>query len=327
MDASNHMEIGDQFGPTAGAEDQGKVRSVPIRSLVVGDSLRQNGVNNDHARLLAESEGKLPPILVHRQTMRVIDGVHRLLAAELTGRETIAVRFFDGDEDEAFVQAVQANVGHGLPLTLADRTAAATRIVRTHPDWSDRRIAALAGLSPKTVGAVRARSSEEIPQTTLRIGRDGRVRRLPGRKASPAIPDVPEESTSASVSSPVSVTETGSPSDPRPRHVPPVAEPTFRSSPHAVPRRGGAAADRVARYQALCQDPSFRLTETGRFLLRLLELHIVRAREWDRLIANVPPHQADSVADLARECAKAWLDFADRAAHPGLPRSRSASGS
>lgn len=165
--------------------DRRTVRSLPIASLHVGDSLRQKGVDNHHACLLAESEGKLPPILVHRWTMRVIDGAHRLRAAELTGREVIAVEFFDGDEDEAFVRAVQANVRHGLPLTLADRTAAATRIVRTHPDWSDRRIAGLAGLSPKTVGAVRARSTEEIPQSAVRVGRDGKARHLPRRKTSP----------------------------------------------------------------------------------------------------------------------------------------------
>ncbi|WP_406464757.1 ParB N-terminal domain-containing protein [Streptomyces sp. NBC_01622] len=317
MDVSNDRVLGDQTGLTVESGDRTMVCSVSITSLHVGDSLRQNGVDNNHARLLAESEGKLPPILVHRPTMRVIDGVHRLLAAELMGRETITVRFFDGNEDEAFVQAVQANVGHGLPLTLADRTTAATRIVRTHPDWSDRRVAGLAGLSPKTVGAIRTRSTEEIPQSTVRVGRDGRVRHLPRRKASPGIPDVPEESASAGDGSPVAVTRRGLPVVPFSRPAPRTAELALRSGPAAVPCRGGTA-DRMARYQALCHDPSFRLTETGRFLLRLLELHIVRVEEWDRLIANVPPHQADSVADLARECAKAWLDFAERAAHSGV---------
>lgn len=317
MDASDDSVRAEIAGMTAEPDDRRTVRSVPIASLHVGDSLRQKGVDNNHARLLAESEGKLPPILVHRSTMRVIDGAHRLRAAELTGRETIAVEFFDGDEDEAFVRAVQANVGHGLPLTLADRTAAATRFVRTHPDWSDRRIAGLAGLSPKTVGAVRARSTEEIPQSTVRVGRDGRARHLPRRKASPAIQEVPEERASAGDGPTVAVTRPGPPSHPLPQRAPRTAEQALRCGPAAAPCRD-RTADRMARYQALCQDPSFRMTETGRFLLRLLELHIVRVGEWDRLIANVPPHQADSVADLARECAKAWLDFAERAARPGV---------
>ncbi|WUS51380.1 ParB/RepB/Spo0J family partition protein [Streptomyces mirabilis] len=317
MDVSNDRVLGGQADPTAESDDRRTVCSVPISSLHVGDSLRQKGVDDSHVRLLAEFEGTLPPILVHRSTMRVIDGVHRLRAAELKDRETIDVRFFDGDEDEAFVRAVQANVGHGLPLTLAERTAAATRIVRTHPDWSDRRIAGLAGLSPKTVGAVRARSTEEIPQSTVRVGRDGRVRHLPRRKASPGSRDVSEERASAGDGSPVSVTRPGPPSVPFPQRAPRAAEPALRWGPAAVSCRD-RTADRIARYQALCQDPSFRMTETGRFLLRLLELHIVRVGEWDRLIANVPPHQADSVADLARECARAWLDFAERATQPGV---------
>lgn len=47
--------------------------------------------------------------------------------------------------------AVQANVAYGLPLTLADRTAAPARIVRAHAEWSDRMIAGFVGLAPKTV--------------------------------------------------------------------------------------------------------------------------------------------------------------------------------
>jgi hypothetical protein len=45
-------------------------------------------------------------------------------------------------------------MAHGLPLTLADRLAAAARIVTACPYWSDRAVAAVAGLSPKTVTAV-----------------------------------------------------------------------------------------------------------------------------------------------------------------------------
>jgi hypothetical protein len=170
MDGWKHKAFGGRevSSSPAGACEQDAVQSVPAQSLVIGDSLRLEGVNREHTRALAEFDGQLPPILVQRRTMRVIDGIHRLCAARLLGRETIDVRFFDGDEDEAFVVAVRANARHGLPLTLADRTAAAIHIVRTHAEWSDRRIAGLVGISPKTVGAVRLRLSEEIPQTAAR---------------------------------------------------------------------------------------------------------------------------------------------------------------
>jgi hypothetical protein len=57
----------------------------------------------------------LPPLLVDRRSMRVIDGMHRLMAALLKKRETIDVEFFDGSYADAFLLAVEANVAHGLP--------------------------------------------------------------------------------------------------------------------------------------------------------------------------------------------------------------------
>jgi hypothetical protein len=82
--------------------------------------------------------------------------MHRLLAARRRGQETIAARYVDGDEASAFVLAVSANVAHGLPLPLRDRKVAAARILGSHAHWSNRRIALAAGLSDKTVAAIRA---------------------------------------------------------------------------------------------------------------------------------------------------------------------------
>lgn len=48
-----------------------------ISSLLLDGSPRQDGLNDEHARVLAESEERLPPIVVHGQSMRVIDGIHR----------------------------------------------------------------------------------------------------------------------------------------------------------------------------------------------------------------------------------------------------------
>ncbi|MFC3514272.1 ParB/RepB/Spo0J family partition protein [Amycolatopsis halotolerans] len=266
-----------------------------IDVLVVEDSPRLEGVDMDHVHALAEVHGHLPPILVHRGTMKVIDGMHRLMAAELRGCSTVEVRFFDGSEDEAFVKAVQANVAHGLPLTLADRTAAAARIVKAHAEWSDRRIAGLVGLSPKTVGAVRMRSTEEIPQPTVRIGRDGKARRLPaqrtGSKLSVAPGGEPNERGGTGG-------KAGGRSEGRER----------RSRTSAVRN----AVTSMETLQSLRQDPAFRQTDTGRFLLRLLDLHLNQVCEWNRLIAHVPPHRANSVANLARECSQTWREFAEQ---------------
>ena len=104
--------------------------------------------------------------------MRVIDGMHRLRAAQLRAAKKIEVKFFDGTDDLAFLLAVRANVAHGLPLSKADRVAAAARIIESRPQWSDRAIASAAGPSPSTVKAARKRSTDAGQQLNARLGRD-----------------------------------------------------------------------------------------------------------------------------------------------------------
>ncbi len=51
--------------------------------------------------------------------MCVIDGVQRVRAAESSTRDHPEAQFFDGDENDAFVLAVEANTANGLPLSVA----------------------------------------------------------------------------------------------------------------------------------------------------------------------------------------------------------------
>jgi hypothetical protein len=147
-------------------------------SLRAADSPRLSGEDKAHIARLAKTEAPLPPMLVDRRTMRVIDGMHRLMAASLQGQEAIDVIFFGGSEADVFLRAVEENVTHGLPLSQADRRAAAERIVASHPHMSDRTIGHSVGLAAKTIAAIRKRSSEGVPQSNARVGRDGRVRPL-----------------------------------------------------------------------------------------------------------------------------------------------------
>src|SRR5216683_6312208 len=66
-----------------------EIVAIPVRSLRPGVSPRLEGEDRAHVARLAETESPLPPILVDRCSMRVIDGMHRLMAASLGGRETI----------------------------------------------------------------------------------------------------------------------------------------------------------------------------------------------------------------------------------------------
>src|SRR5262245_7339861 len=158
------------------------VAHLSLDELRVGPPLRERGIDHAHVAALAEVVASWPPIVVHRTTRLVIDGQHRVAAAKLLGLRELAATFFDGSPDDAYVEFVRRNVGHGLPLTLADRRHAARRIVDMRPDLSDRGIAAVCGLSPRTVARLRedtrARGARANGARAAigRVGRDGRVR-------------------------------------------------------------------------------------------------------------------------------------------------------
>jgi hypothetical protein len=311
---------------------------VRIAELKPADSPRLSGEDVEYSQLLAEVDGKLPPILVHRASMRVIDGMHRLSAALLRGETIIEVQFFDGPEREAFVAAVRANMAHGLPLSLADRQAAAARIMSSHPEWSDRAIAAATGLAARTVSGVRRRAGMAAVEVTARIGQDGRTRPLSsaaGRQlASELISRRPEASLreiarEAGISPATArdvrarVRRGEHPIPPRERRHAKLGGVPAGDREQPAPRRHAGAepvlsvdakqpvlVDRASVLQGLRNDPSLRFTESGRALLRWLLLRANGPDGWEDVVTTLPPHCAYVVADLARHCAEEWSAFA-----------------
>ncbi|MEU3446431.1 transcriptional regulator [Streptomyces thermolilacinus] len=78
-------------------------------------------------------------------------------------------------------------------------------------------------------------------------------------------------------------------------------------------RRDGAARRESGELlERLRKDPALRLSQSGRFLLRCLAVHDVDGSVWARLATTVPPHCAEGISRLARECAGLWLRFADQ---------------
>jgi hypothetical protein len=150
--------------------------ALDVRALKFGLSPRHIGQDERHIRVLMERFGDLPPILVFGATLEVIDGVHRTLAARRLGHATICARLYSGTREEALVEAVRANISHGKPLSMDERRSAARRLLIANPDWSDRLIAGWCGISPRTVGVERSRSSHRVAHVGSRVGRDGRVR-------------------------------------------------------------------------------------------------------------------------------------------------------
>lgn len=315
---------------------QPPVMTVPISSLQSSDSPRLDGQNIEHVQALAESEVTLPPIIVSRVTMRVIDGMHRLRAAVLRGQDEIEVRLFDGDESDAFVLAVEANITHGLPLSLSDRTAAAARIINSHPQWSDRAIASTTGLAAKTVAAIRRRSSEETPQMNdrvlnARIGRDGRVRphnAAEGRRIASELMTKRPAASLREVAAAAGIS-LGTAHDVRERlrrGENPILPKQHNEDQWGVQAKhdgqsrrratkvaeGTPITDRAMILQNLSRDPSLRHAESGRVLLRLLHVLAIGSRDWTRLIDDLPAHCTPMVSDAARACADAWQKFAEQ---------------
>ncbi|MEU3337907.1 ParB N-terminal domain-containing protein [Streptomyces sp. NPDC006668] len=310
--------------------------SIGIDELVLEGSPRSAGEDPDHTRTLADVAEELPPIIVHRSTMQVIDGMHRVRAALINGSTVIRARLIDCDERTAFVLAVKANITHGLPLSPADRKSAAASIIASHPEWSDRIVAAATGLSDKTVAVIRTSATAELPQSNERLGRDGRVRPLNSasrrRQAAAMLLDRPDaglrEVARATGLSPATVRDvrrrTHRGEDPVPeryraaeraeqvtKDAPlPAVQPIRRLTGAPVPAQ--SPVDRQALMAKLMNDPSVRFSESGKYTLRWLYQYSVDQESCQSLGDHVPHHWAELVADLARSCAMAWATLAEQ---------------
>ncbi|MFD7666485.1 ParB/RepB/Spo0J family partition protein [Streptomyces sp. NPDC059788] len=353
MNVSEGMTVeaalrGPEAAPGPGVVRPGRAVTVPISALDVSCPLRSGGQDPEHVRTLAMLDASLlPPILVHHPTMRVLDGAHRVQAELLRGGSQVRVEYVEGTEEECFVLAVRSNVGHGLPLSLADRKTAAARILRAFPQWSDRSIGEASGLSPKTVGVIRRRSAEEDPRLNGvgRLGRDGRAHpssvaegrlyasKLIGERPHASLREI-ASSAGISLGTAQDVRkrlENGLHPVPPPRggvnrvvdtaHRPPVVSWRIDGEAGGKADGGDGAGEQRAgpdvrppslpqRLRPLKHDPALRSTDMGRALLRLLSSHEIPLAHWQALVDGVPPHCARAVADIAGQCARVWQEFA-----------------
>ncbi|WP_198165202.1 ParB/RepB/Spo0J family partition protein [Nocardia fusca] len=306
------------------------VEMVPVARLVPGMSPRTDrSRSTDHIKMLAELDDQLPPLIVHRPTMHIIDGEHRLKAAIERGRDSVAVRFFDGNTSDAFALAVHANVTHGLALLVGERKAAAARLLVSHPYWSDRMIARIAGLSHKTVGTIRRRSTGSALQLhSGRLGLDGKIRRPEmverRRTARRLIEQNPQMSlrqlaaaadisvgTARDVRNQCLAEQSGDSGQTRADTA--SVDPQPRPTP-SVGRLSAPPSGSEKLLVKLRNDPGLRFTQKGREVLRRLSGSIREIELLDQLLAETPPHWRSAVADIARENAANWAKIADELA-------------
>lgn len=317
-----------------GITNQLPTASVPLGSLVAAYYLRQGGTDAAHVQLLADAAAsvELPPILVQKQGTRIIDGMHRVEAARLRGEHSIRARIVDCSDGEALVLAVRSNTLHGLPFTKADRIAGAKRILAAHPDLSDRSIAGMAGLSPRTIASLRNSSIDGAMFVGKRLGRDGKRRPVVAeegrRRAVEYIRANPEASlrqiaraTDVSLGTAHSIRDRlrkGSEPD---ASGPPCRETRLAgTAPNGATVRmnlpAGPAHRRIAVTSwpsisaKLAGDPALRYTSGGRAFLRWMSMHSMQADEWQEFIDAVPQRWIPDVVRVAASMRDEWDRYA-----------------
>jgi ParB-like chromosome segregation protein Spo0J len=259
-----------------------------------------------------ETGGSWPPIVVQRSTMMVVDGTHRLAAANALGLARVRVLFFEGDDDEARVEALRLNRGHGLPLTLQDRRHAASELLSRHHDWSDARVAEICSLSPKTVGALRRRAWPIVRPAggpsgvDARVGRDGRHHPSSPTLLRSRIVEAIANDPGASLRT-IGARVHASPETVRRVRRRLEEQPVLSALPMPDPT---AAPDRRPKTD-WSRDSACLSTVAGERFAAWFDVHHLADEALTEHLAGVPISRAYEVIDEARRRARLWLAFGD----------------
>jgi hypothetical protein len=224
------------------------------------------------------------------------DGFHRLHAHSQAGRETIRAVVHEGTQSDAQWLGYAANRDHGLRRTNADKERA-VRAALKHPhgmNLSDGAIAAHVGVTDKTVAKHRSMATPEIPESSVRTGRDGRAiavakigKRSRKSKSKSMPPTVPQTATAPAFDP----TPAAAPEDGAVRH-----QPASRS-PHApVTDENGRVIESEELMAAFALRTDFKslMSEVSglkgkfRYLARLSGGWAVRhQQEFDAVVGNL----------------------------------------
>ncbi len=167
---------------------------IPIEQIDLEAETRSRHLNEDVANEYAElmkAGTVFPPILVYGEGDKfyLADGFHRVEAAKRSGQSVIQAYVRQGGRLQALESALGANEKHGLRRSNEDKRFAVDKALSEFPARADRAIAVLCLVSPTFVGerrklnsqssTVNVDSSNEEKEPPKRVGRDGKVRRVP----------------------------------------------------------------------------------------------------------------------------------------------------
>jgi ParB-like chromosome segregation protein Spo0J len=280
---------------------------VRLEDLHAGRFGRERGIDPSHVAALAEVPEAWPPILVARADHSIIDGQHRVAAARDLGLVNIRASFFDGSPDDAYIEFVRRNVGHGLPLGLAERRHAARRMLAADPSRSDRGIAKVCGLSPKTIGKIRSQGDGgSRALAAKRVGRDGRLRPVDAADLRARITRELEAQPSAPLRQ-IARQVGASPETVRSVKL------RLHQDRRPQPPSGGATVVGLSTQRArrLGQDVAFASREGCQGFTKLFDTTGVDRAVLLAHIDDIPLSRIYDVADEARRRAAHWREFAD----------------
>jgi ParB-like chromosome segregation protein Spo0J len=289
-----------------------EVVQLPLASLQVGPTLRVDGILEARVQTLMESPEDWEPIVVANADWTVIDGCHRALAARRLGLREVAAVQFEGSASEEFLEFVRRNIGYSDGFSHRERRNAAWRILSCYPEWSDRRVGDLCGISTKTVADLRGRLTRLLgPRDDaggdFRIGRDGRRRPVDARARRAEIADALRENPDASLRdiarligvSPETVRSVRA----RLSELELAEDVSF---PEGFGPGGPWTSDGDWR-----PDVAFTSRDDGVVVADFFERTKVGAQDFDHT-ASIPLSRIYEVADEARRRAAFWTAFADR---------------
>lgn len=183
-----------------------ETRRVPLTSLILDERVQpRQGIHAPLVREYAQAMRRgvvFTPVDVFQsdQACWVADGFHRVTAAREAGLVDIMALVRPGGLREALFYAAGCNTRHGLRRTNSDKRRVTLRLL-DDAEWrtmSDPAIAEHCQVSPRFVGALRKEREAtlatthgaRLPEPLTRLGRDGKVRRLP-TLSKPAAPLTP----------------------------------------------------------------------------------------------------------------------------------------
>ena len=172
-----HAELAERLGITV-ADVKGRLAQLAAEARVLADKIELPKLSSDEYTSLKESiaaNGQLVPILRDAKTAEIIDGHHRLRACEALGLEP-QYEDIDVSADERRSLAFVVNVARRQLTPSARRGLVEAELVKD-PSRSDRSIAGSIGVSPTTVGTLRAELEKAgLSKLDSRRSKDGAQR-------------------------------------------------------------------------------------------------------------------------------------------------------